>query len=237
MVILVAGLVVAAGALVQGTVGFGMALLAAPLLAVLDPAFVPVPLLVLALTHAVLTFGRENSDTDWRGVGWAMLGRLPGTAAGVLAVAALSARAFSAVVALTVLACAALSVLRWRLRPTPAALVTAGAFSGAAGTASSIGGPPVALLYQNERGPRVRATLAAYFVLGTILSIASLAAAGQVTADNLRTGALLVPFMIAGFLLSGPARRLLDRGWTRPAVVGLAAAGAFALLVRAAVGA
>ena len=42
MLIVVAGLVVAVGALVQGTVGFGLALVAAPLLAILDPALVPV---------------------------------------------------------------------------------------------------------------------------------------------------------------------------------------------------
>jgi uncharacterized protein len=41
--------------------------------------------------------------------------------------------------------------------------------------------------------------------------------------------------MIAGFALSGPARRLLDRGWTRPAVLALAAGGALALLGQAAV--
>jgi hypothetical protein len=42
--------------------------------------------------------------------------------------------------------------------------------------------------------------------------------------------------MAAGFAASGPARRLLDRGWTRPAVVDLAVAGALLLLARAAFG-
>lgn len=224
------------GALVQGTVGFGLALVAAPLLAILDPALVPVPLLMITAVHAGLTLHREYGDTDWHGVGWALLGRLPGIAIGVAAVATLPTRAFVAVVGLTVLVCAGLSVASWRPRPTVRALLVAGVVSGAGGTASSIGGPPVALLYQDASGPQVRSTLAAYFTAGTLLSIGGLAVGGQVTGEALAAGALLVLPMLAGFALSGPARPLLDRGWTRPAVVGLAATGALALLVQAAVG-
>ncbi|GAA3234408.1 sulfite exporter TauE/SafE family protein [Pseudonocardia petroleophila] len=236
VVVVVAGLVVAVGALVQGTVGFGLALVAAPLLAILDAALVPVPLLMITAVHALLTLRREFGDTDWPGVGWALLGRLPGIGIGVLAVSTLPPRAFVAVVGLTVLVCAGLSVIRWRPRPTVPALLVAGFVSGAGGTSSSIGGPPVALLYQAATGPRVRSTLAAYFTAGTLLSIGALALAGQVTAQALTAGGLLLVPMLAGFALSGPARPLLDRGWTRPAVVGLAAAGAVALLVQAATG-
>jgi uncharacterized protein len=234
--LLLAGLVVAVGALVQGTVGFGLALVAAPLLAMLDPALVPVPLLVITAVHPLLTLRREHGDTDWAGVGWALAGRLPGIGLGVLAVAVLPPRAFAVAVGVTVLVCAVLSVVSWRPRPTPRALLVAGLVSGAGGTASSIGGPPVALLYAGANGPRVRSTLAAYFSAGTLLSLAALALAGQVTGPALGAGALLLAPMLAGFALSGPARRLLDRGWVRPAVVGLAAAGAVALLVRAALG-
>ena len=236
MVIVVAGLVVALGALVQGTIGFGLALVAAPLLTILDPALVPVPLLVIVAGHALLTLRREHTDTDWSGVGWALLGQLPGVALGVLAVATLPPRVFVAAVGATVLGGAVLSVISWRPRPTVPSLLVAGIVSGAGGTASSIGGPPVALLYQSASGARVRSTMAAYLTAGTLLSIGGLAVGGQVTGDALMAGALLMLPMLAGFALSGPARPLLDRGWTRPAVIGLAATGAATLLVQAAVG-
>ncbi|HZG91545.1 MAG TPA: sulfite exporter TauE/SafE family protein [Pseudonocardia sp.] len=236
MVIVVAGLVVAVGAVVQGSVGFGLALVAAPFLAILDPALVPVPLLVVTLVQAVLGLVREHADTDWSGVGWALLGRLPGIALGVLAVSTLPPRTFLAVVAGTVLVCAALSAVRWQPRPTVPALLVAGVVSGAGGTAASIGGPPVALLYQGQDGPRVRATLAAYFTAGTLLSLGGLLLGGQVSADALWSAALLLPFMAAGFWVSNPARRLLDRGWVRPAVLAVSAGGALVLLVSAALG-
>lgn len=236
MTIALAGLAVALGALVQGAVGFGLALVAAPLVAIVDPRLVPVPMLLLATAHAMLMLRREYRDTDWVGVGWALLGRLPGIVLGVLAVALLPARWFGLVVAVTVLVCVALSVVSWRPRPTVPALLLAGVVSGAGGTASSIGGPPVALLYQDARGPRVRATLGAYFAAGSLLSLAGLLVGGQFSGDALGAAAVMVPFMIAGFALSGPARRLLDHGWTRPAVLALASAGALALLGQVALG-
>jgi uncharacterized membrane protein YfcA len=235
-VLVLAGLVVAAGALVQGAVGFGLALVAAPLLAIIDPALVPVPLLLVTGAHAVLTLLREHSDTDWSGVGWALVGRLPGIALGVLAVATLPPRAFLAAVAVTVLACALLSTVAWRPRPAPLTLLAAGLVSGVSGTAASIGGPPVALLYQDQAGPRVRATLAAYFTAGTVLSLAGLLVGGQVDGAHLVDSVALLPFMVAGFLLSGPTRRLLDRGWVRPAVLAVSITGAVFLLGNALLG-
>lgn len=236
MTLVVAGLVVLVGALVQGSVGFGMAIVAAPVLVLLDPSLVPVPLLVLGLAYALLAVRREPADVDWRGVGWALLGRLPGIVVGAAAVVLLTPRAFAALLACVVLVAAALSVVRWRPRPTPVALLLAGVVSGVGGTAASISGPPVALLYQDATGAQVRATLAAYFVAGSVLSLAGLAVAGEVTGAELLAGVALLPFMALGFLASGPARRVLDRGWTRPTVVGLAAAGALVLLGRAVLG-
>ncbi|WP_019812600.1 sulfite exporter TauE/SafE family protein [Saccharomonospora saliphila] len=236
LAVLLAGLAVFAGALVQGSVGYGMNLIAAPLVALVDPALVPVPLLVIAAAHAVLSVAREHEDTDWRGVGWAMLGRVPGTALGVLAVAALAPRPFAAIVGVAVLVCVALSVVSWRPSPAPAPLLVAGMASGTFGTAASIGGPPLALLYQHSSGPRIRATLAACFAIGSCLSLAALGVGGQLHTEQFYAVLWMLPFLLAGFLLSGPARRLFDGGRIRVAVLTVAAASAVALLVRAIVG-
>ncbi len=231
-----AGLAVFAGALVQGTVGYGMNLIAAPLLALVDPALVPVPLLFVALAHAALSVVREREDTDWPGVGWAMLGRIPGTALGVLAVAVLAPGPFATVVGLAVLACVVLSMVSWRPRPRPGPLLVAGVASGTFGTAASIGGPPLALLYQHSPAARIRSTMAALFVLGSALSLAALAVAGQIGSHDLRAALWLLPFLLAGFLVSGPARRLLHGGRIRVAVLTVAAASAVTLIVRGLVG-
>lgn len=235
-VVVLAGVVVFLGALVQGAVGFGMNLIAAPLLALLEPAFVPVPLLLVACAHATLAVVRERTDTDWRGVFWAMLGRVPGTALGVLAVATLAQRPFAAIVGVAVLACVVLSVVSWRPHPTPGPLVVAGIASGTFGTAASIGGPPLALLYQHAPGPRIRSTMAASFVIGSAISLVGLGIAGQIHPEQLRVVLWLLPFLLGGFLLSGPARGVLDGGRIRGAVLVVAAGSAAALIVRSLLG-
>jgi hypothetical protein len=88
------------------------------------------------------------------------------------------------------------------------------------------------LLYQDAAGPRVRGTIGGYFVLGSVTSIMALAAAGQVTGKSLVATLGLVPFLLVGFALSGPARRVLDEGWTRGAVLAVGAASGVLLIGR-----
>ena len=47
------------------------------------------------------------------------------------------------------------------------------------GTISSVGGPPVALLYQDERGSEVRGTLSSIFAVGALFSLVVLAVVGE----------------------------------------------------------
>jgi uncharacterized membrane protein YfcA len=229
-----AGLVVAAGGLLQGLIGFGLALVAVPLLALLDPALVPVPVLVIASAHAMMSLAREFGHVDWRGVGWAMLGRLPGTVVGIWIVDSLDPKSFGVVVGAAVLVCVLLSLISWRPQPTPGSLVTAGVASGSFGTATSIGGPMVALLYQNQAGPQVRATLAAFFTLGSITSVIGLTATGNVTVHQLWSGVLLIPFLVAGFLLSGPLRKRFDAKGIRTPTLIVSGVSAVVLIVRSA---
>ncbi|MEU7481614.1 sulfite exporter TauE/SafE family protein [Lentzea sp. NPDC042327] len=230
--IVVAGAVVAVGGLLQGLIGFGLALVAVPLIALLDPALLPVPVLMVAAAHASMSLAREFGHVDWRGVGWAMLGRLPGTVVGVLVVDALDPKGFGLVVGGSVLACVLLSTTTWRPVPRPGSLVTAGFASGSFGTATSVGGPMVALLYQNQAGPQVRATLAAFFVLGSGASVLALAGAGQVTAHQFWAGVALIPFLVAGFLLSGPLRERVDAGGIRTPMLLVAGLSSVVLIVR-----
>lgn len=132
------------------------------------------------------------------------------------------------------LVCVLLSVTSWRPQPTLPSLVTAGVASGSFGTATSIGGPMVALLYQNQAGPQVRATLAAFFTLGSAVSISGLTVTGNVTGHELWSGVLLIPFLVAGFLLSGPLRKKFDAKGIRTPTLVVAGASAVVLIVRSA---
>jgi uncharacterized membrane protein YfcA len=226
----VATVVVAVGACVQGSMGFGLGLLSAPLLALVEPDLVPGPVIFASVPLSLLVAWRERASFDLREVRWAVTGRLPGTVAGAFAVAVLPQRGLAALFALVVLGAVGLSVGGWDVRPTTSTLVAAGAASGFMGTATSIGGPPIALVYQHSTGPRLRSILATYFVFGALFSLGSLAAFGEFGLHGLRLGLWLLPGMALGYLLSRRASRYLDRGRTRAAVLVSSSVSALVLI-------
>ncbi len=231
-VLFLAGLAVLVGAAVQGSIGLGLGLVGAPLLALLDPTLVPATILLVTSALPVLTSFRELEDVDWRGLGLALTGRLPGVLLGSWVVVTQPARTTAIVVAVVVLAAVALSVTSWKARPTPRALLLAGVVSGVSGTATSIGGPPVALLYQHAGGATLRSTMGLYFLVGNVLSGSVLALAGEMGTRDVARAMALLPFLLAGFLLSGPLRGHVDGTFLRTCVLLLSAAGAVTLLVR-----
>lgn len=228
----VASAVVGIGAVVQGSVGFGLNVIAAPILLLIDPALVPGPTLVIALALTVLIAYRERAAVDLRGLRWAFVGRIPGSIAGALAVAWLSERSLALVFAVMVLAAVVMSVGGWDLRPTGGTLLGAGAVSGLMGTVSSIGGPPMAIVYQRSPGAEIRANLSGYFIFGASLSLALLAGFGRFGMDELRASLVLLPGLFGGFALSRWTAPRMDAGHIRPAVLVLSAASAVGVIVR-----
>jgi hypothetical protein len=92
----------------------------------------------------------------------------------------------------------------------------------------------MALLYQHAPGRQLRSTLAVFFLVGTVVSLLALGLSGELSSGDARRALALLPFMIVGFAASSRLRHRLDRGWTRPAVLGVASAAALALLVQTA---
>ena len=222
--------ILATGAAIQGSVGFGLGVFGAPLLTLLDPRLVPGPILLDALLLTVLVAVREWRHVRLADLAWAVPGRLAGTIVAVVLMKALPAEHFQLALGLLILAAVALSAWGPRLPLNPRTLTAAGVAAGVMSTFPSIGGPPIALLYQHEQGPRVRGTLAAFFTLGVIFSMAGLHVAGRFGWPEVRLAAVLLPGVLGGFLLSRWSARWLDRGHTR-ALVLVTSAVASALVV------
>lgn len=231
-VLIGAGLAVLVGAAVQGTIGLGLGLVAAPVMALLDPTLVPGTILLVTALLPLLTGLREREGIDWRGLRFALLGRLPGTAIGVYVVVTQPATVIAVILAVVVLGAVALSATTWHARPTPRALVVGGVASGIGATTTSIGGPPVAILYSNSGGQTLRSTMAVFFFIGAIISAGALALGGEIGGREVLRAVVLLPFLLVGFLLSGPLRRRVDAGGLRNAVLILSAASAIVLLLR-----
>lgn len=226
--------VVAGGAVLQGSLGFGFGMLASPMLALIDRELVPGPVLVLGLTVAAIIAWRERGALDWRGIRWALVGRVVGTIAGVAVIHRLDRDELAIVLGVFIILAVGLSIAGWHVAPTPRTLVGAGAVSGLMGTLTSIGGPPMALVYQRERAARLRSTLAGFFLFGAGLALASLIVAGEVRGAELRAGLLLLPGLVLGLTVSRALKPYLDHGWTRPAVLALCLSAAVVLIIDAA---
>lgn len=236
VVIAVAGLFVALGGFVQSGVGLGLGLVAAPVVTLLDPGLMPGSMLVAGAFLPVLILAREARHTDWPGVSWALAGRIAGTAAGIWLLTAVPVQALGILVGVAVLAVIAAGSLGRELPRNRWTLLGAGVVSGTTGTATSIGGPPVALLYQREHGARVRATLSFFLFVGNSLAIAALAVAGRMPARDVAAGLIFLACAAVGLAAAARFRRFLDAGRIRAALLVTAGASAIILIAHSLLG-
>ena len=230
--VLIASLIALVGSTLQSSIGFGMGLLGSPVLILIDPRFVPGPILLSTLVLTTLLTWRESHAIDLRGLRWAIAGRVAGTAGAGTLLAVLPASRMAIVFGGLVLLGVGMSVSGLRLRVRPRALMGAGALSGIMGTIAAVGGPPMALLYQDAKGPRLRATLSSFFWIGTILSLIALRMIGRFGWYEVQLTLLLLPGMLLGYVTSRWTISIVDRGYTRKAVLAVAASAGLAVIVR-----
>lgn len=223
--------VMLAGATVQGSIGFGMGLLVAPILALIEPRFAPGPILMNGVTLTALVAWRERRHIRLEYVRWMLAGSVFGYAAAGAVLALVSAEGFAIAFGLLVLLAVALSAVGHELRVSRRSLVGAGALSGFMSTMIAIGGPPVALLHQDSDGPTFRGTLSAFFVVSASAALGTLALAGRMGRSELELGALLLPALVSGFGLSYLTRGLLDERGIRPVILALSGAAGLALIL------
>ncbi len=221
-----------AGATVQSLVGLGLGLVAAPVITIVQPELMPEVMLWLACTYPLVTLATERDDIHWAGLGWSLPPRLLGTAIGVAAVATISTRVLGVLVAVMVLGAVLVTWLALRPPITRGSLMAAGLVSGFSGTATSIGGPPMAILYQDRPSRQIRTTLAVYFMVGAALSLAGLALAGQLELRQALLAACLAPVLPFGAALGRALRTRLPEQHVRGTVLVVCAASAVVLLVR-----
>jgi uncharacterized protein len=228
---IIAGAVMLASAL-QASIGFGIGLLAAPIVALIEPGLIPGTLIMVAAFLTLMVVIRERQDIDLHGTGWALVGRVPGTVAGALLLAMLPHQALAILLAGVVLVGVVVTSFGWVPAARRRNVVLAGAASGVLGTATAIGGPPMALVWQRNTGARLRGTMGGFFLVGSLMSIAALAATGAIGGQTLWGFVVLVPAAVAGYLLSRPMNKVLDQKRLRWLAIGVSTLGAVVLIGR-----
>lgn len=230
---ILAFVVVLIGSAIQGAVGFGSNLFAAPLLVLIDPSLVPGPTIVSSSLLNLLVIRRERAPHAWREMRWPIVGQVPGAIAGAAVLSVIARANITIFFAILILAAVGLSLSGLHPRRTPRSVTIAGFVSAFMGTAVGIGGPPIALFYQKATGPEIRAALSRFFGIGGLLSLLMLTLFGQFDGEDLLNGIYLMPGALVGYLLSSRLLAHVDRGHIRIAVLALSAASAIIALARA----
>lgn len=234
-VVLIA-VVVALGSFVQATIGLGLGLLGAPLIALVEPSLVPTLLLLLAIPVSTGVLWVERRHISWRVIGWALPARIPGTLLGVWLATAFDERVLGVVVGVMVLVGVWLTFHTVEVRQTPVTLMAAGLAAGTAGTAAAIGGPPMALVMAHRPSREVRGTLSLFFVVGSILSVGLFWLADELPRASVALGLAYLPLVAVAMWAGHRANQRIPREAFRRAVLALCAGSAILLLVKSLLG-
>ncbi|MFP5210888.1 MAG: sulfite exporter TauE/SafE family protein [Acidobacteriota bacterium] len=193
-------LVVCGATLIRSTFGFGEAMVAVPLLALLIPLKVATPLAVLlSITVAVVVVAQDWRKIQLRTAAWLVFSTLAGIPFGLLLLAGGHQQLAKAVLALIIMGFSAYFLIgrapfelrrdsrRW--------LVTCGFCAGVLGGAYGMNGPPLVIYGSIRRwtAQQFRATLQAYFLPASLIGITGYWMAG-----------LWVPAVSHYYLLSLP---------------------------------
>jgi uncharacterized membrane protein YfcA len=221
-----------AGAFVQGSIGFGMALAASPILVMIDPTLVPAPLLTAGISVTAVVAFRERHGLDLTALRFGLPGLIVGSAAGAAVLVNAPADRLPAVFGALVLLAVVLSVAGLRTSTSPRNVVIATLAAGFMGTTASIPGPPLALLYQNAGAHRLKGTLAPLLLTSDLVSLTMLRLAGRFGAPEISLGMLLIPSALIGVAIARRGAQNLPADRVRAAVLGLSAVSAVLAIAR-----
>ena len=230
-------LAVAASSTVIGTVGFGFALVAAPvLLLYLEPQQVVVVINSLIGLMMAMVLVRTWRHLELRSSVGLVLGGVAATPIGVLALNSASPGVLRITIAVVIIFLALFSLKNIQLPFTRSRMTgpTFGFLTALATTTIAIGGPLGAIyaISQEWKPERVRATLALLFIVTDTVAFALYAATGLVGRDTLANIGVMVPGVLIGFgVAAALVNRINDRVFRHAMIAVMVVAGS-ATLVR-----
>lgn len=229
MFLLVAAAVTVA-AFVQGTVGVGFALITAPIIGLIAPQLLPVALLIMMLPLNFYVAWRERRALDKPGTGWITGGRTLGALIGIWIVAQITPQGLGMLIGASTIVAAVITLCAPSFAPGRNAFMAAGVVTGITETATGIGGPALALVFQHQRAPVLRSTIALCFALGELISLAMFSFTGRINFSLFSSALALIPAVVLGAWLSQHSHHRVDGKKLRIGVMAFAIASGAVIL-------
>lgn len=215
--------------LVRSTLGFGESLIAVPLFSLFIPVEIAVPLSVmLSIVIALIIILQDHRKIHFHSARWLILYAIPGIPLGVLFLLYGNEILIKSILGLLIIIYAIYSLVGKNNLVLSADhkgwLFTCGFLSGVFGGAYGLNGPPL-VVYGHQRrwdAARFRATLQAYFLPVSVLTVGGYFAKGLVTTEvTTYFGWCLIPTIPAIFIGRFLNHRLADGVFYRYVYAGL----------------
>ena len=220
------------GAAAQASIGMGLNLFTVGILALINPVFVPGPVLVHSGLLSVMASIRLRRDIAVEELAISVVGLVAGTVLSVIVLALISTehlpRLFGTLIVVGVIVTAA----GLAIPPKPSTILAASAAAGVMGTLAGAHGPPIALVYQREAPQRIRAALLPFFAFANPISLVGLALVGLFGWREIQASILLLPGLIAGYVAGVLLMPYLNARFVRAAILLISAASGIALVIK-----
>lgn len=229
---ILAAIIIFAGALTQSLIGFGLAVVASPLLYLVDPFLVPVPVILMGFSISALTLMRERGNLEFNGLQYALLGRIPGGILGASLLLYAPQPVLGLVIAAIVMIAVTLTLYKFVAPINRLTLFIAGVLSGVFGNIAAIGGPPMAILLAGKDAGQFRAALSAFFIFSSMIAFIILIFAGLVEWRHIWLSFALLPSVVLGYFVAGRLVGRVDKTKTRNATLLLCSISALVLTIK-----
>jgi|TARA_B100001146_G_scaffold189762_1_gene174448 uncharacterized membrane protein YfcA len=189
------------GAITQSAIGIGFGIPAC-FLVLFEPSMVPGCIVLmgtfLAFSNAFLSY----KDIITNDLIYSFSGRIFGTIISVPLISlTIGTKSYLIIFGVLLLITVFLSAKNWNVIATKKNITIAGACSGFMGTLVGIGGPPMAIVYQNSSAKNVVATLNMFFGIGALFSVFVLAYIDLINFVEVMRCILLAPGVLIGLIL------------------------------------
>lgn len=221
--------IAAVGAIVQGSAGIGLGLVASPILLSIDPSFAPGPLLIGGVVVGARHMAAEWEDLDRPTLGRSLIGLPIGAIGGLAVLRVMAADTLSLMIGLLICAAALFLLSGVNVRRTNTVDVMTGAASAFTSITAALPGPPLVIGFADLSPRCLRCTVSVFVAATSAFAFVGLVAIGRFGQHEATLLAVMVPGLLLGVVLSRWTRPLLDRHWFRPAILALSFAGGAAL--------
>ena len=231
-IFLIASLAICFGAVLQASTGLGAGMITFPIIALLSLKLVPGPLVFSTLFLSIYMAYVGRADIRFTRMYTLAVGIIIGTLIGGYSLTLIPVQHLGVFFGLLLLLVVIISIAGVKLAINKRNMFSMGTAAGFMGITVAGGSPFMALMYQHEKGPTIRATLSLIYMFGCIFTITVLSATGKFGAEELLYGLYLTPGYIAGYVLSLKVRPYLDAGYSRIVILLISSLSAITLIMK-----